>query len=208
MSALPISTVRQDLFGLVKKVNDDHDQVTVVTKTGENAVLMAESDWNSIMETLYVLQTHGGARLLASAEDARAGRTEAHALIDPDDEAATAEPSTRTLTLRRGDVVWVIEPKQPNNEPATDDDVPGKLLIEGGKQYAVAPAAALWAIAEKLFGDDAGATSSEDRFKRFVGELQSRVAESDDFLSSWMDEHANANATAVRRGVPRRRRKA
>lgn len=81
--ALPISTVRQNLFGLVQQVNDDHDTVTVVTKSGENAVLMAESDYNSLMETLYVLRTHGGVKLLQSAEDAHAGRTEAHALIDP-----------------------------------------------------------------------------------------------------------------------------
>ncbi|MEV6275211.1 type II toxin-antitoxin system Phd/YefM family antitoxin [Nocardia sp. NPDC051832] len=84
--ALPISTVRQNLFGLVQQVNDDHDTVTVVSKTGENAVLMAESDYNSLMETLYVLRTHGGVTLLQSAEDARAGRTDAHGLIDPDEE--------------------------------------------------------------------------------------------------------------------------
>ncbi|WP_327115756.1 type II toxin-antitoxin system Phd/YefM family antitoxin [Nocardia sp. NBC_01730] len=82
--ALPISNVRQNLFGLVQQVNDDHDTVTVVSKTGENAVLVAESDWNSLMETLYVLRTHGGVTLLQSAEDARSGRTEAHELIDPD----------------------------------------------------------------------------------------------------------------------------
>jgi antitoxin YefM len=85
MTALPISTVRQNLFGLVQQVNDDHDPVTVVTKTGENAVLVAESDWNSLQETLYVLATHGGARLLDSAEAARRGDTEAHELIDPDE---------------------------------------------------------------------------------------------------------------------------
>jgi antitoxin YefM len=86
MPALPISTVRQNLFGLVQQVNDDHDPLTVVTKAGENAVLVAESDWNSLMETLYVLQTHGGAQLLKSAQDARDGRTEAHVLIDDDEE--------------------------------------------------------------------------------------------------------------------------
>ncbi|WP_433660659.1 type II toxin-antitoxin system Phd/YefM family antitoxin [Nocardia sp. CA-128927] len=201
MSALPISTVRQDLFGLVKKVNDDHDQVTVVTKTGENAVLMAESDWSSIMETLYVLQTHGGAQLLASAEDAREGRTEAHALIDPDDETSAAPP-TRAFTLQRGDVVWAIEPKV-HNESATDDEVPDKLLVEGVRRYAVAPGAVLWAIAEKIYGDDAGATNSADRFKRFVDELQSYVAEND-FV--WIDEPDDT--TGVRRRVPPRRRKA
>ncbi|WP_282785993.1 type II toxin-antitoxin system Phd/YefM family antitoxin [Nocardia sp. CC201C] len=86
MASLPISKVRENLFGLVKQVNDDHDTLTVVTKTGENAILVAEADWNSLMETLYVLQTHGGIQLLKSAADARAGRTTAHPLIDPDDE--------------------------------------------------------------------------------------------------------------------------
>ncbi|MEU0541557.1 type II toxin-antitoxin system Phd/YefM family antitoxin [Nocardia sp. NPDC005978] len=89
MPSLPISKVRENLFGLVKQVNDDHDTLTVVTKTGENAVLIAEADWNSLMETLYVLQTHGGIQLLKSAADARAGRTSVHALIDPDDDDAT-----------------------------------------------------------------------------------------------------------------------
>lgn len=32
----------ENLFGLVKQVNDHHDTVTVVTKTGENAVLVSE----------------------------------------------------------------------------------------------------------------------------------------------------------------------
>ncbi|GAA1603631.1 hypothetical protein GCM10009764_29300 [Nocardia ninae] len=170
----------------MKKVNEDHDQVTVVTKTGENAVLMAESDWNSIMETLYVLQTHGGAQLLASARDAREGRTEAHALIDPDEEAS-AEQSTRAFTLRRGDVVWVVEPKTFRDDPETDDDVPDKLLVEGGQRYAVAPAAKLWAFAEKFWGDNAGRTNSEDRFKRFMDELD-RGAARDEFLSVWVAE--------------------
>ncbi|MFE5287036.1 type II toxin-antitoxin system Phd/YefM family antitoxin [Nocardia sp. NPDC056611] len=90
MPSLPISKVRENLFGFVKQVNDDHDTLTVVTKTGENAVLVAEADWNSLMETLYVLQTHGGIQLLKSASDARAGRTVVRALIDPD----AAEPGS------------------------------------------------------------------------------------------------------------------
>lgn len=84
MTALPISTVRQNLFKLVQQVNDDHDTVTVVTKSGENAVLVSEADWNSIQETLYVLATHGGVRLLESVRDAREGRTQAHKLLAPD----------------------------------------------------------------------------------------------------------------------------
>ncbi|MBF6473843.1 type II toxin-antitoxin system Phd/YefM family antitoxin [Nocardia abscessus] len=91
MPALPISNVRQNLFGLVQQVNDDHDPLTVVTKSGQNAVLVAESDWNSLMETLYVLQTHGGVHLLKSAQDAREGRTQAHTLIEPDAETSEEE---------------------------------------------------------------------------------------------------------------------
>ncbi|WP_188830132.1 type II toxin-antitoxin system Phd/YefM family antitoxin [Nocardia camponoti] len=84
MTALPISTARQNLFKLVQQVNDDHDVVTVVTKSGENAVLVAESDWNSIQETLYVLATHGGVELLESARAGYEGKFTAHELIDPD----------------------------------------------------------------------------------------------------------------------------
>lgn len=99
MPSLPISTVRQNLFGLVQQVNDDHEPLTVVTKSGENAVLVAESDWNELMETNYVLRTHGGAQLLKSAQDAREGNTEAHGLIDPDEVASSSrsdspEPTT------------------------------------------------------------------------------------------------------------------
>lgn len=85
MTSLPISTVRQQLFSLVQQVNDDHDTVTVVTKSGENAVLVSESDWNSIQETLHVLATHGGVRLLESARDAERGEFEARELLNPDD---------------------------------------------------------------------------------------------------------------------------
>ncbi|MGW4364815.1 type II toxin-antitoxin system Phd/YefM family antitoxin [Nocardia takedensis] len=109
MTSLPISNVRQDLFGLVKRVNEDHDPVTVVTKSGENAVLVAESDWNSLMETMYVLQTHGGAALLASAEDAREGRTEAHALLDPDEDVEPGEATVATSADRRRSDAIVAE---------------------------------------------------------------------------------------------------
>ncbi|MFC8042177.1 type II toxin-antitoxin system Phd/YefM family antitoxin [Nocardia sp. NPDC057353] len=97
MPSLPISTVRQNLFGLVQQVNDDHDPLTVVTKTGENAVLVAESDWNSLLETLYVLRTHGGVQLLKSAEDAREGRTEARDLLDPDAPTVAEPQATGTV---------------------------------------------------------------------------------------------------------------
>ncbi|MFG1790484.1 type II toxin-antitoxin system Phd/YefM family antitoxin [Nocardia sp. NPDC049149] len=169
MQALPISNVRQDLFGLVKKVNDNHDPVTVVTKTGDNAVLVAESDWSAIMETLYVLQTHGGAQLLASVQDARVGRTEARALLDPDADGADEETASR----RRHDVTWL------------DYDLPSGRKT---KHYVVAPAEMLAAIAEKVYGDDATDTRPDNRFQRFAAELQAKGIDASDvekFVALW-----------------------
>jgi prevent-host-death family protein len=169
MRALPISNVRQDLFGLVKTVNDNHDPVTVVTKSGDNAVLVAESDWSSIMETLYVLQTHGGAQLLISAQDAREGRTEANALLDPDVDGATEDAATR----HRHDVTWL------------DYDLPSGRRTT---HYVVAPAEMLAAIAERIYGDDAGENRRDDRFQRFAAELQAKgisAADVEKFVALW-----------------------
>ncbi|MBU3061099.1 type II toxin-antitoxin system Phd/YefM family antitoxin [Nocardia sp. NEAU-G5] len=82
---MPISNVRKNLFSLVDQVNDDRDTVTVVTKSGRNAVLVSEDDWNSIQETLYVLATHGGVELIESADAARRGEYTVVDLSDDDE---------------------------------------------------------------------------------------------------------------------------
>ncbi|MFC6010110.1 type II toxin-antitoxin system Phd/YefM family antitoxin [Nocardia lasii] len=71
MTALPISTTRRNLSALVQQVNDNHDTVTIVTESGKNAVLVAETEWNSIQESLYVLATHGNIRLLEATTPSR-----------------------------------------------------------------------------------------------------------------------------------------
>lgn len=48
----------------------------------ESAAPVEES--SSLRETLYVISTHGGDLLTASADAARRGETEAHELLDPD----------------------------------------------------------------------------------------------------------------------------
>lgn len=53
-------------------------------QAGENA-LVSEADRNSMQETMYVLDTHGGVRLLESVLEAQRGEFEAHELIDPDE---------------------------------------------------------------------------------------------------------------------------
>lgn len=55
--------VRDNFRKMINKVNEDSDTITITTKD-HNAVLMSESDYDSIMETLYLLQNPNNARRL------------------------------------------------------------------------------------------------------------------------------------------------
>lgn len=84
MTAITASEARRTLFGIIEKVNDDHSSVEVVSKHG-NAVIMSKGDYDSMVETAYLLRDPANAeRLLAAIERARRGRFERHELIDPD----------------------------------------------------------------------------------------------------------------------------
>ena len=86
MSAITATDARKNLFGLIQQVNDDHAPVEVVSKHG-NAVLISKDDYDAMTETAYLLRNATGAqRLLASLEDAKAGRFEYHELIEVDEE--------------------------------------------------------------------------------------------------------------------------
>jgi antitoxin YefM len=60
----------------------------VVTRAGHpSVVVVAESEWRSIQETLYLLRDPEQARrMLDSIDQARRGDVETHELIEPDDE--------------------------------------------------------------------------------------------------------------------------
>jgi antitoxin YefM len=53
-----VTEARQALFGLVDRVNESHEPVTIVGKRA-NAVLVSEDDWRSIQETLYLKSIPG-----------------------------------------------------------------------------------------------------------------------------------------------------
>jgi prevent-host-death family protein len=53
MSSTNATNARQHLFGLIEKVNTDHEPVLITGKKG-SAVLVSESDWRAIEETLYL----------------------------------------------------------------------------------------------------------------------------------------------------------
>ena len=53
MSAINITNARKELYNLVDDVNLYSEPTLIVSKKG-NAVLISESDWNAIQETIYL----------------------------------------------------------------------------------------------------------------------------------------------------------
>ena len=58
MATLNSTEARSNLYGLIAQVNESHEPVTITGKKG-NAILISESDWESINETLYLLNIKG-----------------------------------------------------------------------------------------------------------------------------------------------------
>lgn len=75
------SEARQRLFPLIEEVNDDQVAVEIVSKRG-TAYLVSADEYHSLKETVYLLQSPANAeRLRRSVAQHRAGRAEAHELI-------------------------------------------------------------------------------------------------------------------------------
>jgi len=58
MRTLNISNARSNLFNLVDETENSHIPIHIIGKRN-NAVLISESDWNAIQETLYLLSIPG-----------------------------------------------------------------------------------------------------------------------------------------------------
>ena len=58
MNILNITQARKQLYQLVDQAGETHKPIVITGKRG-NAVLIAEEDWNSISETLYLLSVPG-----------------------------------------------------------------------------------------------------------------------------------------------------
>jgi antitoxin YefM len=82
--SITASEARKGLFPLIKKVNEDHDAIEIVSKHG-NAVLISAEDYEALREGAYLLRSPANARrLLKAYENALNGTGLAErALIDP-----------------------------------------------------------------------------------------------------------------------------
>ena len=77
MTAVSISNARENLFPLVRQVNEDHIVVEIVARNGGNAVLMSAEDYESLQETLYLFSTRANAvHLQRGLAEAREGTAE------------------------------------------------------------------------------------------------------------------------------------
>jgi antitoxin YefM len=58
MSSINITNARKNLYKLVEGLSESHEPVHITGKS-KSAVLIAEEDWRSIEETLYLLGVPG-----------------------------------------------------------------------------------------------------------------------------------------------------
>ena len=84
MDSFSISETRANLKAVIDKVVADRAPVAITRQRGEGVVMISQSEWNSIEETLYLLQSPANAKaLLEAIAELDAGKGEEHELIEP-----------------------------------------------------------------------------------------------------------------------------
>ncbi len=78
------SDFRQKLKGYLDQVFESHTPLHVTRTKGENIVVLSESDYESLMETVYLLKSpKNAARLMEAVEQYKAGKGRTRKLIEP-----------------------------------------------------------------------------------------------------------------------------
>lgn len=84
MKAISYSEARENLKSVIDRVVADRAPIAITRQRGEGAVLVSESDWASIEETLYLLSSPANAeRLLDAIRGLEAGEGVERELIEP-----------------------------------------------------------------------------------------------------------------------------
>lgn len=84
MKAISYSEARENLKSVIDRVVADRAPIAITRQRGEGAVLVSESDWASIQETLYLLSSPANAaRLLDAIRGLEAGEGVERELIEP-----------------------------------------------------------------------------------------------------------------------------
>ncbi|GBU14847.1 antitoxin [Polaromonas sp.] len=81
MHIVSYSDARSSLKAVLDRVVNDHDATLIHRRSGENAVILAETAYTSMLETMHLLSSPANARaLLTAIEQDRQGKTEVRPL--------------------------------------------------------------------------------------------------------------------------------
>jgi antitoxin YefM len=84
MDTLSFSDTRANLKAVMDRVVADKAPIAITRQKAEGVVMISQSEWNAIEETLYLLQSPANAkRLLESIAELDAGKGEERQLIEP-----------------------------------------------------------------------------------------------------------------------------
>jgi antitoxin YefM len=84
MRTISISETRANLKAVVDRVVADKAPIAITRQKGEGVVMIAQSEWEGIEETLHLLASpKNAARLLDAIRGLEASEGEEHALIEP-----------------------------------------------------------------------------------------------------------------------------
>lgn len=84
METISISDTRANLKSVVERVVADKAPIAITRQKGEGVVMISQSEWEAIEETLYLLGSPANAKRLAEGiAELDAGRGEEHELIEP-----------------------------------------------------------------------------------------------------------------------------
>lgn len=84
MHVISYSDARNQFKSEIDRVVADHDATLIHRRDGENAVLISESTYNSIMETLYLMQTPANAaHLMEAVAQDKQGLAKRQQLLEP-----------------------------------------------------------------------------------------------------------------------------
>ena len=67
MNANSVTRAIDNIYQLIADVNMNSEPITITKNKGQNAVLISESDWKSIEETLYLMAIPGMAESIIEA---------------------------------------------------------------------------------------------------------------------------------------------
>jgi len=87
MRTIHFSDARNNLKAVIDQAVADHDAILITRRDAPNAVIMSQEQYDSWMETMYLLSNPANAkRLMQSIDQHRSGKGVKHDLIDPDAE--------------------------------------------------------------------------------------------------------------------------